>query len=154
MVANWNRFDGKNIGPPYQPAPYDGEEPKADIENGVVYHGSCHCGAVKVAVKTKGPLDKTYDERCMECNCSICQRVCYVFSLPPPSSPLPILSPSHPPLLTTHTNTTKHRAATSGSTPPTPPKSLLVLPRATTYPGTNASDSSCKSPFARHAASP
>ncbi|KAK3955449.1 Mss4-like protein [Pseudoneurospora amorphoporcata] len=75
-------FDGKSIGPPYQPARFDGPEPTAKVENGAVYHGSCHCGAVKVAVKTKGPLDKTYQEKVMECNCSICQRGGYIWIYP------------------------------------------------------------------------
>ncbi|KAK3398566.1 Mss4-like protein [Sordaria brevicollis] len=75
-------FDGKSIPPPYHPTPYDGPEPSAEIENGVVYHGSCHCGAVKLAVKTNGPLDKTYKERVMECNCSICQRGGYIWIYP------------------------------------------------------------------------
>lgn len=41
-------------------------------------HGSCHCGAVTMALKVK-PLE-IYDisnekERIIECNCSICMRV-------------------------------------------------------------------------------
>lgn len=81
-------FDGKSIPPPYQPAPFDGPELTAEVENGVVYHGACHCGAVKVAVKTKGPLDKTYKERVVDCNCSVCQRGGYVWIYPSSSEQL------------------------------------------------------------------
>lgn len=42
-------------------------------------HGSCHCGAVRLAVKVK-PLEtwdtvSNEDESVVECNCSICVRV-------------------------------------------------------------------------------
>lgn len=42
-------------------------------------HGSCHCGAVTLAVKVDKPLEErdiTVDEeRICECNCSVCVRV-------------------------------------------------------------------------------
>jgi hypothetical protein len=42
-------------------------------------HGSCHCGAVTLAVKVDKPLEQrdiTVDaERIVECNCSVCTRV-------------------------------------------------------------------------------
>lgn len=66
-------IDGKSFGAPYDPPKYTGPEPKAAIEGGKLYTGSCHCGAVRVAVKSK-PLDKTYPEKITECNCSICNR--------------------------------------------------------------------------------
>lgn len=66
--------DNKNFRGPYKAPKFTGPEPKAVIEGGKVYTGSCHCGAVKVALKTK-PLDKTSTETIMECNCSICNRV-------------------------------------------------------------------------------
>lgn len=52
-------------------------------------HGSCHCGAVTLAIKIK-PLE-TWDasideERMVDCNCSICVRV----SRPVGSQGLPI----------------------------------------------------------------
>lgn len=51
-------------------------------------HGSCHCGAVTLAVKVK-PLE-TWDisideERIVECNCSICVRVRTQIRKQPPS---------------------------------------------------------------------
>lgn len=54
--------------------------------------GSCHCGAVTLAVKVDKPLearDITVDEeRIVECNCSICARV------NPPFLSLPGMSPA------------------------------------------------------------
>lgn len=52
-------------------------------------HGSCHCGAVTLAVKVK-PLE-TWDiskeeERIVECNCSICVRVSTPIQTQPPST--------------------------------------------------------------------
>lgn len=53
--------------------------PHTHIECSVLDHGSCHCGAVRLAVKMK-PLE-TWDTlsdgeyRVVECNCSICVRV-------------------------------------------------------------------------------
>ncbi|RYO86021.1 hypothetical protein DL764_009066 [Monosporascus ibericus] len=66
-------MDGASFAPVYEPPAYTGPEPKAEVEGGKVYTGSCHCGAVRVAVKTK-PLDKTYEGPIYECNCSICRR--------------------------------------------------------------------------------
>jgi len=67
-------FDGLKIEPQYEPPVFSGAEPAAEIANGKIYTGSCHCGAVKVAVKSP-PIDSTYEDRILECNCSICQRV-------------------------------------------------------------------------------
>jgi hypothetical protein len=48
--------------------------PPAEIKNSKLYTGSCHCGAVTLALKTKGPLSKE-GEVIGECDCSICARV-------------------------------------------------------------------------------
>ncbi|KAG6366312.1 hypothetical protein INS49_000489 [Diaporthe citri] len=73
------------IGPAYEPVAYKGPEPAVD-EGGKIYHGSCHCGAVTLAVKVDKPLearDITVDEeRIVECNCSICMRGAYVWIYP------------------------------------------------------------------------
>ncbi|KAL7627550.1 hypothetical protein AAE478_001743 [Parahypoxylon ruwenzoriense] len=74
-------LDGKSWPPLYEPAKYTGTEPKAEIEGGKLYTGSCHCGAVKVALKSK-PLDKASTERISECNCSICGRIGAVWVYP------------------------------------------------------------------------
>ncbi|XXG98559.1 hypothetical protein Hte_004884 [Hypoxylon texense] len=66
-------IDGKSFGTPYEPAKYTGPEPRGVVEGGKLYTGSCHCGAVKVAFNSK-PLDKASAEKCLECNCSICNR--------------------------------------------------------------------------------
>lgn len=76
-------IDGASYGNPYQPPAHKGELPTAEVEGGIVYTGSCHCGDVTVAVNSK-PLDETYDEKVAVCNCSICERV----SRPPSSPPL------------------------------------------------------------------
>jgi hypothetical protein len=68
------RFDGGALTPAYEPAKYAGPEPSTDVEGGQLYSGSCHCGAITLALKSK-PIDKTYTERILECNCSICERV-------------------------------------------------------------------------------
>lgn len=78
-------FDGKAIGPAYEPVAYKGPEPAVN-EGGKIYHGSCHCGAVTLAVKVDKPLedrDITVDEeRIVECNCSICMRGAYIWIYP------------------------------------------------------------------------
>jgi len=53
---------------------YNGPEPSSSVENVKTYHGSCHCGAVTLALKS-APLDKDYPDAVMECACSICVRV-------------------------------------------------------------------------------
>lgn len=91
--ANYS-CDGAKLDPQYKPPAYTGPEPTLpdDVQattgdgNGKVYHGSCHCGAITAAVKLPSPLeDKNSKERIVECNCSICMRVCY----PPSYSTLP-----------------------------------------------------------------
>jgi hypothetical protein len=84
MVKN---YDGAAFEPSYNPAKFTGPEPIAEIKNGKLYTGSCHCGAATMALKTKGPLSKE-SEVIGECNCSICSRVCqpsqpYYRSFPP-----------------------------------------------------------------------
>ncbi|KAK4158093.1 hypothetical protein C8A00DRAFT_11153 [Chaetomidium leptoderma] len=69
-------FDGDKIGPEYVAPTFSGPEPNPPgFEDGKIYNGSCHCGAVTTAVKVNGSLeDVTYKEPIMECNCSHCQR--------------------------------------------------------------------------------
>ncbi|KAG8166502.1 hypothetical protein KVR01_002191 [Diaporthe batatas] len=75
-------FDGKALGPPYEPAVYKGPEP-AVAEGGKIYHGSCHCGRVTLAARVDKPLEQrdiTVDEeRICECNCSACSRGAYIW---------------------------------------------------------------------------
>ncbi|KAI1769514.1 glutathione-dependent formaldehyde-activating enzyme [Hypoxylon sp. FL1150] len=66
-----NLINGQSFGTPYKPPKYTGPEPKA-VEGGKLYSGSCHCGAVKVAINTK-PLEEP-TQKFKECNCSICTR--------------------------------------------------------------------------------
>ncbi|KUJ17179.1 uncharacterized protein LY89DRAFT_685108 [Mollisia scopiformis] len=68
-----NKYDGCAIAPAYEAPKYKGPEPTAEIENAKTYTGSCHCGAVTMALKTKEPLSGG-SEHIQECNCSICAR--------------------------------------------------------------------------------
>ncbi|KAL2130441.1 hypothetical protein VTI74DRAFT_6387 [Chaetomium olivicolor] len=77
-------FEGNKFDPKYVAPEYSGPEPNPPgYEDGKTYYGSCHCGAVTTAVKVKGSLeDGTYGESIMECNCSHCQRIGYVWIYP------------------------------------------------------------------------
>ncbi|KAK1828513.1 glutathione-dependent formaldehyde-activating enzyme [Podospora conica] len=78
-------FDGNALGSPYQPHKYTGPEPTATIDNATTYHGSCHCGAITLALKS-APLDKNYPGQIMDCICSICVRNGYTWIYPPLSA--------------------------------------------------------------------
>ncbi|KAK8118848.1 uncharacterized protein PG998_003474 [Apiospora kogelbergensis] len=67
-------FDGASLPPAYDPPPFIGPEPEANIGGGKIYHGSCHCGAVTFALKSQ-PLNSSYSSGMAECNCSICSRL-------------------------------------------------------------------------------
>ncbi|KAL1841834.1 hypothetical protein VTJ49DRAFT_6511 [Mycothermus thermophilus] len=54
------------------PTPIDGNKP---------YTASCHCGAVTLALTSK-PLDSTYPEATVDCNCSVCVRNGYIWAYP------------------------------------------------------------------------
>ena len=79
------RFDGKSLGEPYDAPQHKGPLPTAEIEGGKLYTGSCHCGALTVAAKLK-PLDETFPDALLICNCSSCERVSVPAPLPPPLS--------------------------------------------------------------------
>lgn len=80
VLTQENRFDGASKGEPHQAPAHKGELPAVQVEGGVTYTGSCHCGKLTVAVNTK-PIDETYEMSVFVCNCSICERVS------PPSLP-------------------------------------------------------------------
>ncbi|ETS82747.1 hypothetical protein PFICI_04623 [Pestalotiopsis fici W106-1] len=69
-------MNGGAYGAPYEPAKFTGTIPEAEVEGSRVYTGGCHCGAVRLAVRSR-PLDETYDDRVIECNCSICGRLTF-----------------------------------------------------------------------------
>ncbi|KAI1278157.1 glutathione-dependent formaldehyde-activating enzyme [Xylaria sp. FL0933] len=76
------KFDGASLfQPAYEPPKFTGEEPAAKIEGGKLYTGSCHCGAVTLALKSK-PLDKNPTGDILECNCSSCAKAGYVWTYP------------------------------------------------------------------------
>lgn len=87
--------DGNARKPFYQPPAFMGPEPSAEIEESKRYTGSCHCGAVTIALKNMGPLvqevaplaNEIEPEVIGECDCSICARVRYHF--PHQRSPVP-----------------------------------------------------------------
>ncbi|OHE90728.1 glutathione-dependent formaldehyde-activating enzyme [Colletotrichum orchidophilum] len=74
-------YDGLSYGAKYESHAHKGPEPTAKVEVGKLYTGSCHCGALTVAVVSK-PIDETYEDRIIECNCSICERNGYVWVYP------------------------------------------------------------------------
>ncbi|KAK3390567.1 Mss4-like protein [Podospora didyma] len=77
-------MDGAALDPQYDVPTYTGPEPPAKFESGPghTYHGSCHCGAVTLALKMETPLDHTYKGQVIECNCSICRRAGYTWVYP------------------------------------------------------------------------
>jgi hypothetical protein len=71
-------YDGAALEPKYIPPPFKGEEPSAEMESAKIYYGSCHCGAVGLAMIVGGSLvDGKQDV--VECNCSSCVRVRLLF---------------------------------------------------------------------------
>ncbi|KAI0509352.1 glutathione-dependent formaldehyde-activating enzyme [Xylaria bambusicola] len=64
-------YDGKAIPPAYEPPKFTGPLPTG-FDDLQLYTGSCHCGAVTLAMKSQ-PLDKD-TKGLVECNCSICSR--------------------------------------------------------------------------------
>lgn len=72
-----NKYNGAALEPSYEPFEFIGPEPEAHIQNHKLYTGSCHCGAVTLALKTKKLLSEE-DEVIGECDCSICARVRYL----------------------------------------------------------------------------
>ncbi|RDA87052.1 hypothetical protein CP532_3256 [Ophiocordyceps camponoti-leonardi (nom. inval.)] len=79
-------FNGAEIGAPYEHPEFKGHLPEAATVEGsstTLYTGGCHCGRVGVAVASEWPLDKRYEGRTIECNCSICERNAYRWMYPP-----------------------------------------------------------------------
>ena len=63
---------------PYEPPPFTGPAFTDEAPDEKIYHGSCHCGAVTLAVRvptleagTAGAEKQSVNE----CNCSFCVRV-------------------------------------------------------------------------------
>ncbi|KAH8647801.1 glutathione-dependent formaldehyde-activating enzyme [Xylariales sp. PMI_506] len=73
--------DGKAYPPAYEVTKFTGTEPAAELDGGQIYTGSCHCGAVTLAVKSK-PLDKDFEGMIIECNCSLDNRYGTVWIYP------------------------------------------------------------------------
>ncbi|KAF3067940.1 hypothetical protein CFAM422_008106 [Trichoderma lentiforme] len=78
-----NIFNSK-IGAEYLPSEHKGEMPP-NVEGGQLYTGSCHCGAVTVALSCK-PLDEFNEGVVVVCNCSICSRNGYIWLSPRPEN--------------------------------------------------------------------
>ncbi|KAK4239026.1 centromere protein V [Achaetomium macrosporum] len=74
------QYDGAALGDKYEHPQHKGPLPAA-FEGHKLYTGSCHCGAVTVAFQSK-PLDETFDEPIVDCNCSICSRNGYIWVYP------------------------------------------------------------------------
>lgn len=68
-------MDGASRGSAYKHPEYPVEDPKGGEQKGMkTYTGSCHCGRVMLAVRSK-PLPEV---EVLECDCSICGRVKFV----------------------------------------------------------------------------
>ncbi|KAE9373063.1 hypothetical protein N431DRAFT_373259 [Stipitochalara longipes BDJ] len=85
------KYDRAAHKPSYSPTAFTGPEPPAEIENGKLYTGSCHCGAVTLALKNSGPLiqrvppTEPADGVIGECDCSICARMGRILTYRPPA---------------------------------------------------------------------
>ncbi|KAK6451340.1 hypothetical protein FP744_10007591 [Trichoderma asperellum] len=77
-----NIFNSK-LDPQYLPPAHQGGMPSS-VEGGQIYTGSCHCGAVTVALSCK-PLESC-EERIAECSCGICQRNACIWISPNPEN--------------------------------------------------------------------
>ncbi|SPN99645.1 uncharacterized protein DNG_02497 [Cephalotrichum gorgonifer] len=69
--------NGAATGEKHVPPEYSGPEPEAEIEGAKIYHGSCHCGAVGLAIKSKDLHEHPEAAGKMgfvTCDCSICAR--------------------------------------------------------------------------------
>lgn len=65
-------FDGKSLPGTYEEPKYTGPEPAGTAEDGQVYTGGCHCGAITIGLRSK-PIDKNL-QGLVECDCSSCSR--------------------------------------------------------------------------------
>ncbi|EPE09976.1 glutathione-dependent formaldehyde-activating enzyme [Ophiostoma piceae UAMH 11346] len=82
-------FDGASLPSPYKEPEFTGNEPTGEPIGGgkpTIYHGGCHCGAVRLSVRCQ-PLDDSLSpakegDRIVECNCSICNRNGYRWFYP------------------------------------------------------------------------
>ncbi|KAI1342323.1 glutathione-dependent formaldehyde-activating enzyme [Xylariaceae sp. FL0016] len=80
-----NPFDGRSLPPAYAPPEFTDTLPTADVEKDKLYTGSCHCGAVRVALKSKSldQLDSdAVPDALVECNCSFCGRTGAMWTYP------------------------------------------------------------------------
>ncbi|XXG98064.1 coatomer subunit beta [Hypoxylon texense] len=79
------RIDSASPPPDWTPPKFEGPEPPAGIAGASkIYTGGCHCGGVTIALKIK-PIDSTYDDPIVECDCSICSRngYCWIYPTKP-----------------------------------------------------------------------
>lgn len=78
----FDEYPGADLPPHYQAPSFPSAAPLGELAAGEkIYHGNCHCKAVRYSVKTKS-LDEV---EVVRCNCSLCERVC----LPSPLSSFP-----------------------------------------------------------------
>ncbi|KAM3065389.1 hypothetical protein ACMFMG_011488 [Clarireedia jacksonii] len=74
-------FDNVAREPHYVAPTFTGTLPTAELENPKIYEGGCHCGAVKVALKSSGSFADGHIP-IEECNCSICTRLGTILCYP------------------------------------------------------------------------
>ncbi len=81
MLTRSRRIDAAATPPAYVEPAFTGTEPTGELRGDgtpTTYHGSCHCGAVRLALRSQ-PIDETLDmnkssDLVIDCNCSICMR--------------------------------------------------------------------------------
>ena len=67
-------YAGADLPPSYEPPPFPSAASLGEVDGGMtIYHGNCHCKAVRYTVKTKSLAAQDV----MRCNCSLCSRVSY-----------------------------------------------------------------------------
>ncbi|GJC79167.1 hypothetical protein ColLi_02005 [Colletotrichum liriopes] len=67
-------FNGAALGSKYEPPAHKGPNPTAEVEG-----ASSILGA---AIAARKPIDETYEDTLIECNCSICERNAYIWLKP------------------------------------------------------------------------
>ncbi|KAH7107469.1 Mss4-like protein [Auriculariales sp. MPI-PUGE-AT-0066] len=84
-------YDGAALPPAYVPPKYTGPE-VVPGEGEKLYTGSCHCGALTLALRSK-PLP---DVAVKECNCTICTKDSYILAYPNKDQVSLAVSSDHP----------------------------------------------------------
>ncbi|GKT59253.1 glutathione-dependent formaldehyde-activating enzyme [Colletotrichum tofieldiae] len=69
-------FNGAAMGSKYEPPAHKGPNPAAEVE------GASSILGAAIAARSRKPIDETYEDTLIECNCSICERNAYIWLKP------------------------------------------------------------------------